>query len=115
VHVPAADLDKVDGAVPYRAGDVLPGGVEAKAGYYPAESVLWIPAYGALVSGDTLLGDGNGGIRVLPASWLDEGTTRADVAERLRPLLELPVELILPTHGEPVTENALGRLREALA
>ena len=27
--------------------------------------------------------------------------TRGDVVQRLRPLLELPVELVLPAHGEP--------------
>jgi hypothetical protein len=32
--------------------------------------------------------------------------TRDDVGERLRPLLELPVELVLPAHGEP-TGHAL--------
>ena len=36
--------------------------------------------------------------------------TRDDVVERLRPLLELPVELVLPAHGEPTDRAALERL-----
>jgi hypothetical protein len=35
--------------------------------------------------------------------------TRDDVAQRLRPLLDLPVELVLPAHGEPQDRAALER------
>jgi hypothetical protein len=35
--------------------------------------------------------------------------TREQVAERLRPLLELPVEVVLPTHGAPNDRVALER------
>ena len=35
--------------------------------------------------------------------------TRDDVAERLRPLLDLPVALVLPAHGEPTDRAALER------
>jgi hypothetical protein len=35
--------------------------------------------------------------------------TQDDVVRRLRPLLELPVELVLPAHGEPVGREALER------
>jgi hypothetical protein len=35
--------------------------------------------------------------------------TRDDVARRLRPLLDLPVELVLPAHGEPANRAALER------
>ena len=34
--------------------------------------------------------------------------------ERLRSLLELPVELVLPTHGDPLVENAHETLGAAL-
>jgi hypothetical protein len=33
--------------------------------------------------------------------------TRDDVVARLRPLLDLPVELVLPAHGEPTDRAAL--------
>jgi len=33
--------------------------------------------------------------------------TREDVAQRLRPLLDLPFELVLPAHGKPADRAAL--------
>jgi hypothetical protein len=33
--------------------------------------------------------------------------TREDVVEGLRPLLDLPIELVLPAHGEPTDRAAL--------
>jgi hypothetical protein len=36
--------------------------------------------------------------------------TRDDVVRRLRPLLDLPVELVLPVHGEPADRAALERV-----
>ena len=36
--------------------------------------------------------------------------TRDDVVRRLRPLLDLPVELVLPAHGEPTDRAALERV-----
>jgi hypothetical protein len=35
--------------------------------------------------------------------------TREQALEVLRPLLELPVELVLPTHGAPTDRAALER------
>ena len=35
--------------------------------------------------------------------------TREEVVQRLRPLLDLPVELVLPAHGEPTDRAALER------
>jgi hypothetical protein len=37
--------------------------------------------------------------------------TRDQIAEALRPLLELPVELVLATHGGPTDRAALERAR----
>jgi hypothetical protein len=48
------------------------------------------------------------GIAIQP-DWLREGVTRAQVIEGLRPLLELPVELVLPAHGAPTDRAALER------
>jgi hypothetical protein len=36
--------------------------------------------------------------------------TRDDVVRRLRPLLDLPIALILPAHGEPTDRAALERV-----
>jgi hypothetical protein len=35
--------------------------------------------------------------------------TREEIAQGLRPLLELPVELVLPTHGGPTDRATLER------
>jgi glyoxylase-like metal-dependent hydrolase (beta-lactamase superfamily II) len=114
VYAPAAKIDDVRAtAQPYRHGDTLPGGVEAQAGD-PEEATLWIPACGALVFGDVLLG-GEEGLRVQPDSWLAEGLTHEGLRERLQPLLQLPIELLLPTHGDPVVEDAKDVLERALA
>jgi hypothetical protein len=115
VHAPAEDASQVGvPVVPYGLGDDLPGDVEPQVGGYPNEATLWIRGHGALVTGDVLLG-GQRGFRVQPDSWLAEGLTPAGLRERLRPLLDLPVELLLPTHGDPVAEDAHDVLRTALA
>ena len=101
-------------AQPYRLGDVLPGGVEPQVGAYVVESNLWIRELAALVTGDTFP-SGRSGFRLQPDSWLEEGLTAAGRRERLRPLLGLPVELLLPTHGDPVTGDARGVLARALS
>lgn len=110
VYTPEASLEKTRvPAKPYRLGEELPGGVVAQNAYYPEETIFWIPAHRAIVAGDVLLG-GELGLHVQPDSWLPEGVTREALRDALRPLLELPIELILLTHGDPVLENG----REAL-
>jgi glyoxylase-like metal-dependent hydrolase (beta-lactamase superfamily II) len=114
VHVPATEARDLGlTVVNYVSGDQLPGDVEPQSGGYADECVLWIPAHRALVIGDVFLG-GERGFRVQPDSWLDEGLTREELRERLLPLLELPVELLLPTHGDPVADGAADTLRSAL-
>jgi hypothetical protein len=114
VHSPAEGADEVGlTVVPYQVGDDLPGDVEPQIGGYPNEATLWIRRHGALVIGDVLLG-GERGFRVQPDSWLAEGLTPLLLRERLLPLAELPVELLLPTHGDPITTDALKTLRKAL-
>lgn len=98
----------------FRPGDPLPGGVIACPTSRRNEVVYWIPAYGALVPGDVILGDESGGLRLCPASWLPRGQDHALLRTSLRPLLDLPVERVLVSHGTPVLEHAHPRLVRAL-
>ena len=99
---------------PYAPTDPLPGGLQAVRTARAAEVVYWIPSHGALVPGDVLIGDGRGGIRLCPESWLPSTKRHADLAASLRPLLDLPVERILVSHGEPVLSGAKQALADAL-
>jgi hypothetical protein len=81
------------------------------------ESMVWIGAPRALVPGDRLMGDEGGGLRMCPESWLGYlpgPPTIGDLREGLRPLLELPVELVLVSHGEPVLRDGAAAIRAAL-
>ena len=89
----------------YSAGDRLPVGVEALPGRLPNDVVLWIERSRAVVAGDTLVDFGQG--LEIPVEWLPRGVTREQVALGLRPLLELPVEVVLATHGGPTDQAAL--------
>ena len=63
-----------------------------------------------MVCGDTLV-DFGGGFAM--NEWLRGGVTRDEVRERLRPLLDLPLELVLPAHGTP-TDPRRPRARAGL-
>jgi glyoxylase-like metal-dependent hydrolase (beta-lactamase superfamily II) len=91
----------------YTAGDRLPFGADVLAGHKPNDTVLWIESQGAVISGDTLVDFGQG--LEINERWLPPGVTRDEIAERLRPLLALPVEHVLPTHGGPTGRAALER------
>lgn len=95
----------------FLAGADLPGGVTALDAAF--EIVFWIPAHAALVAGDILLGASAGGVRVCPDSWLGPWS-REDVRAQLRPLLDLPIERILPSHGAPVLVDGRDALAAAL-
>ena len=98
----------------FGADDRLPGGIVAYATARANEVVYWLPGERSLVPGDVLLGDGRGGIRLCPESWLPERVGHAELAASLRPLPELPVERVLLSHGEPVLESGLSALEAAL-
>jgi glyoxylase-like metal-dependent hydrolase (beta-lactamase superfamily II) len=91
----------------YGAGDRLPGGIETFPGHKQNDLVLWIEGKRAVVSGDTFVDFGHG--LEVNERWLQPRVTREHVVERLRPLLELPVELVLLTHGGPTERAALER------
>jgi hypothetical protein len=87
-------------------GDRLPARIEVFAGREHNDLVLWIDRVGAVISGDTLVDFGRG---LQLNEWLRAGVTRDEVADRLRPLLARPVDLVLPTHGAPTDRAALER------
>ena len=93
-----------DEAHVYAAGDRLPLGVEAFLGREHNDLVLWLDRVGAVIPGDTLVDFGRG-FRV--NERLRAGVTREQVVERLRRLLSLPIEFVLPTHGAPTDRAAL--------
>jgi glyoxylase-like metal-dependent hydrolase (beta-lactamase superfamily II) len=88
-------------------GDRMPIGVEAFPGREHNDLVLWIESRRVVIAGDTLVDFGQG--LEIPVGWLREGVTREHVAEGLRPLLDLPVEHVLPAHGPPTDRAALER------
>jgi hypothetical protein len=90
----------------YAAGDRLAIGIEAFPGRYHNDLVLWIESVEAVIPGDTLVDFGRG---LEINEWLRGGVTREQVAEGLRPLLGLPVEVVLPAHGAPTDRAALER------
>jgi len=95
-------------ARPYAAGDRLDVGVETFPGQKPNDLVLWIESRGAVVAGDTLVDFGNG--LEINERWLElQRASRKQVVEGLLPLLELPVEHVLATHGGPFDRAALER------
>ena len=94
-------------AHPYAAGDRLPIGIEAFPGREHNDLVLWIESRRAVIPGDTLVDFGRG--LEIPVEWLRQGVTREQIGDGLRPLLALPVELVLPTHGAPTGRADLER------
>lgn len=99
----------------YRAGDPLPGGMEALATARSNEVVFWLPEHETVVTGDVVLGAEGGGLRLCPPSWLPESKTIDDLRESLRPLLDLPIRRVLVSHGEPVLEDGAAALAAALS
>jgi glyoxylase-like metal-dependent hydrolase (beta-lactamase superfamily II) len=108
VFVPSPEEgDPIKGRQLFSAGDRLPVGVEALSGKEVNDLVLWVESRRALAVGDSLIDRGNG--LELPEDWLSEDVTREQALAVLRPLLELPVELVLATHGAPTDRAALER------
>lgn len=94
-------------------GDVLElaGGAEviATPGHTPGSIALHLREHGILITGDTAsehLG------RVLLGAFNVDG---AAAAASLRRLADVPAEVAVFGHGEPVTSGAQGRLRDAVA
>jgi glyoxylase-like metal-dependent hydrolase (beta-lactamase superfamily II) len=106
---------------PFEPGDELPGGVQCFETARDGEVVYWLPSERALVVGDVLLGAGakprptDDPLRLCPERWLSGKATHDDLRASLRPLLELPVEQVLVSHGAPVPADGHARLAEILS
>lgn len=95
----------------FRGGDELPGGVASFRTPRVSEVVFWLPEPRAVVVGDVLLGSP---LRLCPERWLGK-PTHDDLRASLQPLLELPVERVLVSHGEPVLCGGRAALAGVLA
>lgn len=101
-----------------RAKRNLPSGVESFPVRGAGETIFWLPEHRTLVPGDRVIGATGGGLRVCPESWLRylaSGITTAQLKGVLRPLLDLPVERVLVSHGEPVLADGKRALAAALS
>jgi hypothetical protein len=94
-------------ARPYAPGDQLPFGADVYAGLKVNDTVHWLEGRRAVISGDTLVDFGDG--LEITEQWLRPGVTREEIAAGLRPLLDLPVEHVLATHGGVFDRGALER------
>jgi glyoxylase-like metal-dependent hydrolase (beta-lactamase superfamily II) len=101
-----------------RAKPSLPEGVETVTIRRAGETMVWLPGPRALVPGDRLLGDDQGGLRMCPPGWLrylEPGLGYDDLRDALRPLLDLPVEMVLVSHGEPIRQGGRAAIERALS
>jgi hypothetical protein len=98
-----------------RAWNAVPPGVAQRPLRGAGETLYWLEGAATLVCGDRVIADGRGGLRLCPESWLAEvRVDRAGLAEIMRPLLELPIERVLVSHGEPVLHDGRAALARAI-
>ena len=105
---PAPPADAILLTVPWhrRSADAIglpvldepPPGIEAHPSFFAEERAYYLPAHKALVLGDAFV-DG----KVAPEEW---ATDDPEAPTRLRALLALPFELVLPTHGDVTDRKA---------
>ncbi|WP_249012378.1 hypothetical protein [Conexibacter sp. DBS9H8] len=82
-----------------------PFGITAYAGREDNDLIFWLPWINAIVTGDSLSDFGDGlDIQLGGRTHV----TRDDVVERLHPLLDLPIQVVLPAHGTPRDRAELG-------
>lgn len=92
----------------------LPGGITATVAPVAEEVVYWLPGARSLVPGDVLVG-GEKALSLCPASWLQGRGGIGQLVRDLQPLLDLPVERVLTSHGPPVLSDGRAALERALA
>jgi glyoxylase-like metal-dependent hydrolase (beta-lactamase superfamily II) len=109
----------VDVTDPFEHGDELPGKIRAFDTARDGEVVLWLPRFKAVAVGDVLLGAGakpgatSDALRLCPQRWVAPASLE-QLRASLRPLLDLPVQRVLVSHGEPVLRAGKRALAAAL-
>lgn len=99
-----------------RPWNAVPPNVKPRPLRGAGETMYWLPAVASLVAGDRLVGGVDGRLEVCPQSWLsDVHVDRLGLAELLRPLVELPIERVLVSHGEPTLDGGSAALVRAIA
>jgi hypothetical protein len=99
-----------------RAWNAVPRGVRPRPLRGAGETMYWLPAVATLVAGDRLIVTEDQGLQLCPQSWLEDvHVNRPGLAELLAPLLELPIERVLVSHGEPVLHDGRAALARAIA
>ena len=101
-------------------GEDGPAGIRVFAIGRPArgERPLWLPSHRAVAFGDALVGTPDGELRLWEQEPVDDRRARwyrETFAPTLAPLLEVPAERVLVTHGAPVLEDGATALRRAIA
>jgi hypothetical protein len=98
-----------------RAWNAIPPGVVLRPLRGAGETLLWLTRAQALVAGDSLVGDGSGGLALCPQEWLAEvAVDRRGLARLLRAELELPIQAVVVSHGEPVLHDGRAALARAI-
>jgi glyoxylase-like metal-dependent hydrolase (beta-lactamase superfamily II) len=117
----AAVLDRYKATLwrPEEKGE-LPAGVHAEVvkGSDWVEALFFLEPHRALIAGDLLIGKAGGGIE-LPVGWFPKGEqdwAQQELKPELRKrLAELPIELVVVSHGDPVLEDGAAALERSLA
>jgi hypothetical protein len=113
---------RLEGTAPFTdlaPGDTGPGGASALRIGRPVrgERPLWLPSHGAVAFGDSVVATPDGELRMWAQERIDDRRRRfyrERFAPTLAPILDLPVEAVLVTHGEPVTDGAAEALRRCV-
>ncbi len=94
-------------------GDRLAGGVQAIHVPIAEEALLYLPDTRTLVAGDILLAR-EGRLSLCPASWLDNPEDLGVLRDQVGRALELPLEAVAVSHGEPPLFQGRAALEQAL-
>ncbi len=98
----------------YKAGDQLPGGLQAVHAPGPTEAhyAFHSPRHGGVVFCADLLTNARGeGLDFVPDEYQDEPVR---IGDSVRRLLDLDLEILCTNHGDPVVRSAKQAIREAL-
>jgi hypothetical protein len=99
-----------------RAWNAVPRGVRPRPLRGAGETMYWLLAVATLVAGDRLIVTEDQGLQLCPQSWLEDvHVNRPGLADLLAPLLGLPIERVLVSHGEPVLHDGRAALARAIA